>query len=203
MNNDELQKAIDDITKENAPVAEAAPAVDTVAENEQLANELAGATAPVAPALEAPDFEAAPAPAVPETPGMPPMPETPVASAPEAPAEASAPEPVAEAAPASAPAPEPEPVAEAAPAVKPEIQLGNTEMIGETPAAPAGDTLHEAMRELYPLLDRVSMTNEEKFDICMQVEDAQAVAKALEYAKQFTDETQKANALLEIINKAK
>lgn len=196
MNNDELQKAIDDITKDNAPVAEAAPAVDTVAENEQLANELAGAAAPAVP--ETPDFAAAPAPAVPETPGMPPMPEAPVAPAPEAPAEPApvAPEPVAEPAPAPEVAPAPEPVA------VPEIQLGNTDMIGEAPA-PAGDTLHEAMRELYPLLDKVSMTNEEKFDICMQVDDAQAAAKALEYAKQFADETAKANALLEIINKVK
>ena len=42
MNNDELQKAIDDITKETAP----APAEPVAAETEALANEIAGATAP-------------------------------------------------------------------------------------------------------------------------------------------------------------
>lgn len=204
MNNDELQKAIDDITKDNAP-AEAAPAVDTVAENEQLADELAGAVP------ETPDFGVAPAPAVPETPGMPPMPEAPAAPAPEPVAEpaAPAPEPVAEpVAPAPAPAPEPtpEPVAEE-PAPEPEIKLGNTEMIREeepeAPAAPAHDTLHEAMKELYPLLDKVSMSNEDKFDICMEVDDPQAAARALEYAKKFENETEKANALLEIINRVR
>ena len=47
MNNDELQKAIDDITNNNAAAQEAAPAVDAAAENEQLANEMVQPSAPV------------------------------------------------------------------------------------------------------------------------------------------------------------
>jgi hypothetical protein len=174
MNNDELQKAIDDITKDNAPV-EAAPAVGSVAENEQLANELDQTVAPAAETAitpDAPDFGVAPAPAIPDAPGMPPV---------EAPEVAA---PVAEApvAPAAAPAVEvAEPAAEVAPAAD-------------------DDTLNEALKELYPLLDKVDIPVEEKFDITMKFGSP---AKALDIAKQMTDETTKANALLEIVNKLK
>ena len=180
MNNDELQKAIDDITKDNAP-AEAAPAVDATAENEQLANEVAGQTAPVtgagvdlAPtAVPEVDLGAAPAPEIPAEPSMPPMPEAPVA-----------------------------PVAEEAPVAAPEVAPVVEEPAVAVPEAPVSDnaTLEEAMKELYPLLDRVEMPIEEKFDITLKFGEP---AKALELAKQMTDETAKANALLEIINKVK
>ena len=171
MNNDELQRAIDDITKDNAP-AEAAPAVGSVAENEQLANELDQTVAPAtANTPETPDFGVAPAPAIPDAPGMPPVEMSevaaPVVEAPAAPAA-----PVAEAA---------EPVAEAAPAAD-------------------NDTLNEALKELYPLLDKVDIPVGEKFDITMKFGTP---AKALDIAKQMTDETAKANALLEIVNKLK
>ena len=168
MNNDELQRAIDDITKDNAP-AETMPAVGSAAENEQLANELDQTVAPTAEATiapETPDFGVAPAPVIPEAPGMPPV---------EA-AEATAPvAPVVEAV-------EPEPAAEVA------------------PAAADGDTLNEALKELYPLLDKVNIPVEEKFDITMKFGSP---AKALDIAKQMTDETAKANALLESVNKLK
>ncbi|MBR3319714.1 hypothetical protein IKG20_00165 [Candidatus Saccharibacteria bacterium] len=197
MNNDELQKAIDDITKDNAPDA-AAPAVDAAAENEQLANELVGA-APAAPEVE---LAAAPAPAIPTEPSMPPTAEAPVEEAPIA----SAPEaPVAPAAPA--PASAPEPLAEEVEEVPaPEIKLGNAQVddiVPEAPEAPAArddDTLNEALKELYPLLDRVDMPVEEKFDITLKFGEP---AKALDLAKKITDETKKANALLEIVNKLK
>ena len=168
MNNDELQKAIDDITKDNAP-AEAAPAVGSVAENEQLANELDQTVAPAteaAVAPDTPDFGVAPAPVIPDAPGMPSV-EGPEAAAP-----------VAEAPVAPAPAVE---AAEAAPVAD-------------------DDTLNEALKELYPLLDKVDMPVEEKFDITMKFGSP---AKALDIAKQMTDETAKANALLEIVNKLK
>ena len=174
MNNDELQKAIDDITRDNSAPADA-PATDAAAENEQLANELAQpAAAPAAEAdaaVSAPDFGVAPAPAIPDAPGMPP-----VEAAPEAVAPVVAPEAPEE--------PGAAPVAEPAPAK----------------VAPATDseTLEEAMKELYPLLDRVSLPIEEKFDITLKYGEP---AKALEIAKQYTDETAKANALLEIVNK--
>ena len=179
MNNDELQRAIDDITKDNAP-AETMPTVGSAAENEQLANELDQTVAPTTEAniaTETPDFGVAPAPVIPEAPGMPPV-ETVEAAAPTVEA------PVAPAAPVIETA-EPEQVAEAAPA---------------TAEVADGDTLNEALKELYPLLDKVDIPVEEKFDITMKFGSP---AKALDIAKQMTDETAKANALLEIVNKLK
>jgi len=181
MNNDELQKAIDDITNNNA-AAEAAPAVDATAENEQLASELAGAAATeaAAPAEFAP--APAPAPEVPAEPGMPP-----VAAAEVAP----------EMAEAVAPAVEAAPVAEEV-AAAPEIKLGNA----PAAEAPASDnaTLEEAYKELYPLLDKVELPVEEKFEITLKFGEP---SEALELAKQIAEPTAKANALLKIVNKLK
>ena len=183
MNNDELQKAIDDITNNNA-AAEAAPAADATAENEQLASELAGA-APATPEAPAAGFAPAPAPApeVPAEPGMPPVA-----------GEAVAPE-MAEAV---------APAAEAAPAVEEETAVQEIKL--SAPAAEAApvvsddDTLNEAYKALYPLLDKVEMPVEEKFDITMKFGEP---AKALELAKQIADDTSKANALMKIIEKLK
>ncbi len=185
MNNDELQKAIDDITNNNA-AAEAASVADATAENEQLASELAGA----APAAATAEFAPAPAPApeVPAEPGMPPV----------AAAEAVAPEMAEAVAPAAeTPAVEAAPVAEEAPAM-PEIKLDNAP-VAEAPASDNA-TLEEAMKELYPLLDKVDMPLDEKFDITMKYGEP---SKALELAKQMTDETAKAKALLAIVERLK
>ena len=86
------------------------------------------------------------------------------------------------------------PVAEAPVAPAPAVEA--------TEAVPVADddTLNEALKELYPLLDKVDMPVEEKFDITMKFGSP---AKALDIAKQMTDETAKANALLEIVNKLK
>ncbi|MBR3594781.1 hypothetical protein IKL45_00885 [Candidatus Saccharibacteria bacterium] len=180
MNNDELQKAIDDITNNNA-AAEAAPAADATAENEQLASELAGA----APAAATAEFAPAPAPApeVPAEPGMPPV----------AAAEAVAPEMAEAVAPAAEAAPVTEEVAAA-----PEIKLGNA----PAAEAPASDnaTLEEAYKELYPLLDKVELPVEEKFEITLKFGEP---SEALELAKQIAEPTAKANALLKIVNKLK
>lgn len=197
MNNDELQKAIDDITKETAP----APAETGAAETEALANEIAGvavpsgapttgegvtlnpvgAEAPVAPAApEAPAIEipAAPAPAVPEAPAMPPS----VA----APAETPAP------APEPAPAPA-EPVAVEEPKVVEPKEEPKAEVAG------MDDIKKEALKELYPLLDKTDMTAEEKYDICMEMKsEPDAMRRALDYAKQFSDVDKKVEALLTI-----
>lgn len=182
MNNDELQKAIDDITNSNATTEAAAPeaAAVSAAENEQLANEMAAPSAPVtgagvdlAPTPEV-DLGTAPAPAVPEEPAMPPVE---AAAAPEAPV--------------------------AAPAVEtPVMGAIETPAVEAAPEAPVSDnaTLEEAMKELYPLLDRVEMPIEEKFDITLKYGEP---AKALELAKQMTDENAKANALLAIVEKLK
>lgn len=195
MNNDELQKAIDDITNNNA-AAEAAPAVDATAENEQLANELAAAApapeavAPEAPAADAGGFAPAPAPApeVPAEPGMPPVAGEAVASAPEAVPEV----PAAEVAPVEAPAEEA--------VAMPEIKLNDSLATEAVPAASDDETLNEAYKALYPLLDKVEMPVEEKFDITMKFGEP---AKALELAKQIADDTSKANALMKIIEKLK
>ena len=190
MNNDELQKAIDDITNNNA-AAEAAPVVDATAENEQLASELAGA-APATPEAPAAGFAPAPAPApeVPAEPGMPPV--AGEAVAPEM-AEAVAPAEVAPEVPAEEEAP-----VEATPAV-PEIKL-SAPAAEAAPVASDDDTLNEAYKALYPLLDKVEMPVEEKFDITMKFGEP---AKALELAKQIADDTSKANALMKIIEKLK
>ncbi|MBR2586958.1 hypothetical protein IKE71_01125 [Candidatus Saccharibacteria bacterium] len=168
MNNDELQKAIDDITRDSAPAEAPVDSATSVAENEQLANELAavpgapvtGARVDVAPVQ--PEFAAAPAPEVPAEPAMPPMPGMVAPAVPEATA----------------------PEAVAAPAAG-----GANE-----------DTLSEAYRALYPLLDKVEMPVEEKFDITLRFGEP---AKALELAKQIADEGSRAKALLELVNKLK
>ena len=189
MNNDELQKAIDDITKEaTAPAAE-----PTAVDNEALANEIAQATAPAAEpvvpaegataaevaanvaATAAASFETpAPAPAVPETPSMPPAADNPIAPT------VAAPEP-------AAAEPAVEPKREEAPAVAEEV---NTDM---------DEIKKEALKELYPLLDKTDMTVEEKYDICMEMQsEPDAIRNALGYAKQFTDTDKKVDALLKI-----
>ena len=185
MNNDELQKAIDDITNNNA-AAEAAPAADATAENEQLASELAGA----APAAATAEFAPAPAPApeVPAEPGMPPV----------AAAEAVAPEMAEAVAPAAeTPAVEAAPVAEEAPAM-PEIKLDNAP-VAEAPASDNA-TLEEAYKELYPLLDKVELPVEEKFEITLKFGEP---SEALVFAKNIADETLKAKALMKLIEKLK
>ncbi|MBR3180780.1 hypothetical protein IKF63_01740 [Candidatus Saccharibacteria bacterium] len=201
MNNDELQKAIDDITRDNAA---SVPAEGGAADNEALAEEMAS-SAPVkgegvalSPTAEIP---AAPAPEVPVDPGMPPA--TP--SMP--PAQEAAPAAPVAPAPAPAPAPIPEaPIVQAPEAPVPEIAF-NPSVTAEV-APQAGDMsemLKEALRELYPLLDKVQMEPEEKFEICMKVAetDKNAIAGALNAAKQITNETTKAEALLEIVEAVK
>ena len=63
----------------------------------------------------------------------------------------------------------------------------------------------EALKELYPLLNKVSLPAEEKFDICMKVaeEDKEAIAGAFDATKEFVDETKKAEALVKILEAIK
>ena len=187
MNNDELQKAIDDITNNNA-AAEAAPVADATAENEQLASELAGAAAQAA-APEVAGFAPAPAPApeVPAEPGMPP-----VAGEAVAPEMAEVVAPAAEAVAPVAPA---VPVAEEAP----EIKLGAAPVAESAPVSDDA-TLEEAMKELYPLLDKVEMPVEDKFEIALKFGEP---SKALVFAKNIADETLRAKALMKLIEKLK
>lgn len=199
MNNDELQKAIDDITRDSVAPA---PAESDAADNEALADEMAAAPvkgegvtlqptaeAPAAAPAPAPapapepvvasevNMPVAPAPVVPDTPAMPPaMPEAPVAPRPV----------VAEETVAAA-----EVVAPAPAEINGSVDLAGVEK--------------EALKELYPLLDKVQMDPQEKFEICMKVaqDEKSAVSGALEAAKQIADEATKAEALLEIIEAVK
>ncbi len=103
----------------------------------------------------------------------------------------------------SVPAPEPEVPAEpaqeepapAAP-VEPPIApaLGHEEL----------ETIKkEALEELKPLVDKLDLPPEEKFDILLLIirstDDEELVSKAHETATQIEDETRKAQALLDII----
>ena len=212
MSNDELQKAIDDITRDNAmPVA---PEANTAA-NEALANEMAGAAPSKGEGVALnplADLGQAPAPAVPETPGMPPV--TPVAQEAPEPAPAATPEvPVAEATPEAANVKGIEEAdakrgEEIAPVEAFSAEQAENLAISEPKAEATeenGDDLEKigkaAMKELYPLLEQVSLSAEEKFEICIEVagEDPKAIAGAFEAAKRIQDEKAKAEALLKIV----
>lgn len=183
----ELQKAIDDITRNNGITADA-PA-DATAELEAKIQDQMG-TPPVPPM-----------PAVGETPAetMPPAEgAAPVAEAPaEAPAEASVegateetPQIIGSAGDIPAPATD-APVADAAP-----VDMG-------------GDikSVKEAMlRDLFPLMDKVEMGAEEKFELYKTMiddtNDKSMIAAAYEVVKGISDEARRAEALLFLIKKA-
>ena len=168
MNNDELQKAIDDITKEAPAASTEATPVDA----EALANEMVATTGgaregvTLNPTGAAP---VAPAPTVPEVPAMPPV------------------EPVA--------------VAPAVPAVE-EPVVGGAGLAQVDVSTDLAAVEREAMKELYPLISKVDLTPEDKFEVCMTVaeDDRAALSGALEAAKQISDDTAKAEALLRIIS---
>lgn len=98
--------------------------------------------------------------------------------------------------------PEPEAPVEPAPAEEPAP-------VAEPPAAPALgheelETIKkEALEELKPLVDKLDLPPEEKFDILLLIirstDDEELVSKAHDTATQIEDETRKAQALLDII----
>ncbi|MDX2776357.1 hypothetical protein PV379_03240 [Streptomyces caniscabiei] len=108
-----------------------------------------------------------------------PAPEAP--AAPEAPEIPDMPDPV-----ASAPAPGPAPVAPATP------MSGDLEAIKK-----------DALSELRPLVDKLNVSAEEKFDtyllLLRSTDDQALIAPAHEAAKSITDEARRAQALLDII----
>jgi len=103
-------------------------------------------------------------------------------------------------------APEPEieePVAPAVPAPEPVVEVSPT-----TSVAPAGngalDSIkNEALGELRPLVDKLNVSPEEKFDtyllLIRSTDDQSLVAPAHEAARAITDEARRAQALLDII----
>ncbi len=182
-NDNELQKAIDDIAKnETAPV-------DTGAAATELENKIQDQMG------------------VPPMPPMPPMPETSVAPAPAAPVSAPEPAPAPETpvapAEASAHAEEPAPVTE--PAAEPEISP-ESKLPPVSPDTNVESVKTDMMRDLFPLMDKVEMTPERKWEIYKQMieetHDNSMVGAAYEAVKGISDEKERAEALLYLINLA-
>ena len=119
-----------------------------------------------------------PAPSVPEAAPAPVAP----APAPVAPAPAPTPEPAPAPAPAPAPEPAPEPIPESL----------NTSEVKKA-----------ALRDLVPLLDRISMDESEKFkiyrDIFDDLKDYTILEPAYRAAREISDETERAEALLYLV----
>ena len=130
----------------------------------------------------------------------------PVGPFPEPKVEAPAPEPVTPVAPVempglttSAPEPIPEPVPTAEPAPAPEPAIEST----ETTSQNTNDIKKAALRDLMPLLDKVNMDANEKFnlyrDIFEELNDHSVLEPAYQAARKIADETTRANALLYLV----
>lgn len=130
----------------------------------------------------------------------------PVGPFPEPKVEAPAPEPVTPVAPVempglttSAPEPIPEPVPTAEPAPAPEPAVEST----ETTSQNTNDIKKAALRDLMPLLDKVNMDANEKFnlyrDIFEELNDHSVLEPAYQAAREIADETTRANALLYLV----
>lgn len=104
-----------------------------------------------------------------------------------------------------------EPVAEApvAPEEPPVVMPPTPEPVVETPVAPSlgGSDLtavkSDAINELRPLVDKLNVPAEEKFDtyllLIRSTDDRTLIEPAHEIAKQISDEARRAQALLDII----
>ena len=112
---------------------------------------------------------------------------------------------------APAPAATEEPVADPpTPAVEPAAAVEPAPMPAPTPAAPSisGDSeldsiKKDALSELRPLVDKLNVSAEEKFDtyllLLRSTDDKALIAPAHDAAKNITDEARRAQALLDII----
>ena len=192
----DLQKAIDDITNTTSadPVfSDPVAAPSTIPEGDT--GEL---SAPVGP-FPAP----APAPAPePKLEMVPPAPEPiapldameniPELAMPDIPAPAPAPTPLAE----PTPAPEPVHIPEPAPIEAPAPEFG-------TQSLSNSEIKKAALRDLVPLLDKVHMDAEQKFDIYRDIfedlKDYTVLDPAYHAARDISDETKRAEALLYLV----
>ncbi len=93
-----------------------------------------------------------------------------------------------------------------APVVQPVPPVGSVVAPAPTSAAPAGDLAgvkQAAIVELRPLVDKLNLSPDEKFDtyllLIRSTDDHSLIGPAHEAAKAITDETKKAQALLDII----
>lgn len=190
-NSNDLQKAIDEITNNNA-----APAVDAGA---NMAVDLGQPPVPAADNMMPPatgevaadNVLAGMTPPAPEMPAAPEAVEVNVTPAEPAPAEAA---PVVEAAPVA------EPTVEAAP-VEPTVVPAP--VASETVSGDLAEVKKSALHELAPIIDMVDMTAEKRFEILSEVisetRDKAIVNKALDAAKGIADEKLKAESLLKLV----
>lgn len=102
------------------------------------------------------------------------------------------------------------PTSPVAPVVMPEPvvapAVADSPLVGYNPPAPVSsleDIKKDALQELRPLVDKLDIDPEEKFDtyllLLRSTDDKALIAPAHEAAQAITDETRKAQALLDII----
>ena len=111
--------------------------------------------------------------------------------------------------PSEAPAPEAtsEPSSVTAAAISPSQPSSNPEPSTQAPSSSANGSLEtikkDALQELRPLIDKVDLPAEEKFDTYLMLlrstDDASLIAPAHDAALAITDEKRKASALLDVI----
>lgn len=101
--------------------------------------------------------------------------------------------------PTTPPAPQPE-VAETAPVVPP---MPETPAVTSTPSTDLDGIKKDALGELRPLIDKVDLPAEEKFDTYLMLirstDDASLIAPAHTAAQGIADEKRRAEALLDIV----
>ena len=97
--------------------------------------------------------------------------------------------------------PEPEP--EQQPAASPEPQPKAAKTAATTDASDLDTVKNNAIRELRPLVGKLNISAEEKFDtyllLIRSTDDRTLIPPAHEAAKEITDESRRAQALLDII----
>ena len=95
------------------------------------------------------------------------------------------------------------PTEDVAAPVMPDLPPLTTPLSTDAPAGELDGVKQEAITELRPLVDKLNLAPEEKFDtyllLIRSTDDKTLVAPAHEAAKQITDETRRAQALLDII----
>ena len=102
--------------------------------------------------------------------------------------------------------PMPEPTVHPAPAHEPTPSVAPT-TFSTTAPAPAGLNTHQvkeaALRDLIPLLDHINMTPSQKFNICRNIfedlRDYTVLEQAYRAASEIPDETERAEALLYLV----
>lgn len=203
MSNDELQKAIDDITSSEAQAADTANAgAPTVSPSDEMGG-VSDLNMPEVPAepVAVPDGALADAPSF-ELPTEPPVAiETTPVEAPVTDEATSAEAPVQPVEPVTPPVtPEaisPEPV-------KAESEIKMPKLSEDGPKDPELEEVeNSALKELYPLLAKMNVNAREKFDICMKVivktGEKGATQAALSAAKEISDETERGECLINLV----